>query len=64
MYSLFEIAILEHVIDVVPNIFKGDVKIAVGIDHMFNLRPILVAPSALMKAKGAVLLHGRKPDCS
>jgi hypothetical protein len=38
-----EVAVLEHVIDVVPNRLKRDAHLSVPVDHLFRFSPVLVA---------------------
>jgi hypothetical protein len=38
-----EVAVLEHVIDIVPNRLERDAHLSVPVDHLFRFSPILVA---------------------
>ena len=38
-----KVAILEHVVDVIPNIFERDSKFAVVVHYLFSLTPVLVS---------------------
>lgn len=40
---LREVAVLEHVVNVVPNHFHGDAKLAIVVHYLFGLAPVLVA---------------------
>jgi hypothetical protein len=37
-----EVAVLEHVIDIVPNRFERDAHLSVPVDHLFRFSPVLV----------------------
>lgn len=38
-----EVTVLEHVVDVIPDYFQRDAKLAVVVYHLFGLTPVLVA---------------------
>ena len=43
VWILGEVAVLEHVVDVIPNRFEGDTEFPVVVHHILGLTPVLVA---------------------
>ena len=62
VWILGEVAVLEHVVDVIPNRFEGDTEFPVVVHHILGLTPVLVAPATLVEAEAPVRHHDSLAD--
>ena len=58
---IVEVSILVHVIDVCPDVLEWYISSRIIVHDLLQYRPVCITPSALMIAKGEVLLHCRHP---